>query len=735
MATFRDIRIKQKLMIISMIASSVALLLVSVGLLAYEIVTSRQETLERLATLAEVIADNSIDALVFDDARSAADTLGALQAEKKIVSACIYRSDGRHFAGYRRGRPESECPKRAPVVLDNTRNDIAFALPMIVEGDQIGQVLIRSEGIDPFEQLGRYGSFLAVGALVSSLLALLLASKLQKFISGPILRLVDVAKRVTSEHDFSVRAVREGDDEIGWLIESFNEMLHQIEQKDAALAKHSEGLESEVALRTSDLVAAVDNLEEEIEQRKKAEEQIRVLAYYDGLTGLPNRQLLRDRLDRALIEASRVGGEVAVLFVDLDRFKEINDSLGHGAGDQLLCQVAERLLKSVRETDSISWEPAEVESNVVSRQGGDEFTVVLTSVRDAHDASRVANRILATVRDPFMLTEGEVVVGCSIGIAVYPTDGEDADTLIKHADTAMYHAKAEGNNEYQYYTKTMKEAALERITIENDLRKAIDRDEFELYYQPKIDIRSRRVVGVEALLRWRHPVDGLITPQVFMDVAESTGRIVAIGEWVVQQACRQITAWLAEGLPPFSVAVNVSAVQFSKPELLSTIVNALEESRIDPGMLELEITETAMMKDSETTMGTLRQLRHVGVSVSLDDFGTGYSSLSYVSRFPLDSLKIDRTFVAGLDSSEESAGIVNAIIAMAHSLGLTVVAEGVETEEQANLLRSMGCDQLQGFLYGRPVPATEVSRLIREIDAKLCGRSAVGLEQPIRSEL
>jgi diguanylate cyclase (GGDEF)-like protein len=705
-------------MFISLQASSVALALACIGFVTYELITYRRAALDRLETVARVIAANSSAAILFDDPEAAIETLSGLRAEREIISACIYVMDGTHFAGYQRDSGESHCSEWTPSASEHEGDGgrIVVSVPVEVRGETVGTLLVHSESIDVFQRLLRYGSIVAGVLLVSGLVAFVLASRLQKYISAPILRLADTSRRISSEKNYALRAAPEGSDEIGVLSKSFNEMLEQIQGRDRALEAHRDHLEETVQLRTTELSQAVDELRQEIQQREVAEDRIRYLAYYDDLTGLPNRQFLKEGLARSIKEAAKHGQILALLFLDLDRFKEINDNFGHTTGDALLQQVAERLKQSVRDIDFVSRTAADGRPATVTRQGGDEFTILLTPIRTPEDAGRVARRILLDLETSFPVRRRELVVSGSIGIAVYPFDGEDVDTLLKHADTAMYHAKEGGRNDYEFFSESMKVAAIQKFTLESDLRKAIDRQEFVLHYQPKLDLQTGTIVGVEALLRWRHPDKGLVSPAEFIPVAENAGLIVSIGEWVLWTACRQAKLWAREGLPRLTMAVNVSGRQFHKGTLIKTVTEVLRGTDLDPRLLEIEITESTTMKDENHAVETLACLKQLGVRVALDDFGTGYSSLSYLRRFPLDSLKIDRSFTMDLTTNAEIASIVTAVIEMAHSLGLRAVAEGVETKEQEAFLRAHDCDEIQGFYFSRPVAPESVAALVRAIE-------------------
>ena len=434
----------------------------------------------------------------------------------------------------------------------------------------------------------------------------------------------------------------------------------------------------------------------DITERKRAELRLMQLANFDTLTGLPNRVLFHDRLARALVKAHRSKKQVALLFLDLDRFKTINDSLGHYAGDELLKSVAERLRHSAREEDT------------VARLGGDEFTIIIEDINHSEDASIVARKVLEVMGQPFNLDSHEVFVTTSVGIAIYPVDGDNSDDLLKNADTAMYRAKEEGRNGYRFYTADMNAKAVEHLIMESSLRHALERNEFEVHYQPQMDLHSRELMGFEALLRWRHPELGLLYPSQFMSSAEDTGLIVGIGEWVLHQACAQAAAWQQQGLPPLRVAVNLSGRQFREDNLVESVARALRESKLTPHLLELEITESFLLDNIASASITLNRLHDLDVQISMDDFGTGYSSLSYLKRFPLNSLKIDQSFVRDITTDPDDAAIAEAIIALAKTLRLRVMAEGVETDEQLYFLRTRGCDLVQGYLISRPLPADQV---------------------------
>jgi diguanylate cyclase (GGDEF)-like protein len=424
------------------------------------------------------------------------------------------------------------------------------------------------------------------------------------------------------------------------------------------------------------------------------------LAQHDSLTDLPNRVLMNDRLSEAITLSKRHHRQLAVLFVDLDRFKRINDSLGHVIGDRVLQAVARRLSTCVRTSDT------------VSRQGGDEFVILLWEERNAQDAAVTAEKILHALREPLDIDEHVLNITASIGIVTYPDDGADAETLLRNADFAMYHAKDCGRNSYQFFKPDMNRRAMERQAIEDSLRLAVERQELLLHYQPTVDLGTGAIIGVEALVRWQHPKLGLVPPGQFIPISEECGLIVPVGRWVLHEACRQARAWQMAGLAPVCIAVNISSVELQTPHFAAGVRAVLTETGLDPRHLELELTETFLMQDSKSTAEVLKELKDIGVSIALDDFGTGYSSLSYLKRFPIDALKIDRSFVYDITTDADDASIVTAVIGMGKNLHMRIVAEGVETREQLEFLQEHGCPQGQGFYFSRPLPAEQFGELL-----------------------
>ena len=451
---------------------------------------------------------------------------------------------------------------------------------------------------------------------------------------------------------------------------------------------------------------------QDITERQKFEDKIRELAYFDSLTGLPNRESFMMHVDQSIKVAARHKQKLAALFMDLDDFKRINDTLGHTIGDLLLKAIATRLQDCLRSSDIIGHTAEDISTNMVSRFGGDEFTILLTEIRDSGDAAVVAQRIMDALTTPLNLAEHEVVITPTIGIAVFPEDGNNTEVLFRNADTAMYSAKRRGKNNFQFYNNAMNASALERLTMESQLRKALEQNELLLYYQPQQELDSSQIIGVEALLRWQNKELGNVPPDVFIPVAEDSGLIIPIGEWVLRTACTQLKAWQDTGVPIARIAVNISVRQFMYPGFLQLVKQVIEETGLAPEDLELEITENLLMQDTEGAIHLLQDLKALGVQLAIDDFGTGYSSLSYLKRFPIDRLKVDKTFVQEITNNKEDAAITRAVIAMANNMDLRVIAEGVETAEQLSYLADEHCHEIQGYYLSRPMPAHEVCSFI-----------------------
>jgi diguanylate cyclase (GGDEF)-like protein len=478
----------------------------------------------------------------------------------------------------------------------------------------------------------------------------------------------------------------------------------RLADRSALHAQKLEQMNADLAKQASELLLTNDRLQKEVQERIRSEERNQHLAFHDGLTGLPNRSLFSKLLNHGINQARRNSTGLAVFFIDLDRFKTINDTLGHDAGDQLLQEVAKRLKDCLRESDT------------VARLGGDEFVILLEGLHQKGVVGQVAHKMLVALAKPFALLGQEFRVTASIGISTFPAGGEDEQSLMKNADVAMYHAKAEGKNNYQFYSNELNANSFERLSLESSMRRALERNEFQLHYQPKVSLRTGRVTGVEALIRWQHPELGTVMPMKFIPIAEETGLIIPIGKWVLRTACLQSRAWQEAGLGSFCMAVNLSARQFASETLLQDITAVIEETGVDPALMELEITESMLMQNLEKAIRTMSALKEMGIRLAIDDFGTGYSSLSNLKRFPIDTIKVDRSFIRDIPRDGDDMAVTDAIIALGRAMNLNVIAEGVESVEQAAFLREHACDEFQGYYFSKAIPADQVADLLREPD-------------------
>jgi diguanylate cyclase (GGDEF)-like protein/PAS domain S-box-containing protein len=715
--------------------------------------------------------------------------LTSLEADSSVANACIYDADNVLIIGQSMEAEEHECPQMMGTLIINESNHIDQYFPVELDDQVIGTIYITCHDKDITERLSEVSVFSAIILLLSISLALLLTSKLQKIIITPITRLTSTIRNIIQQDDFTIRASKKNNDELGGLTDTFNDLLRKIEGDHNALKSSEEKFrkltalspvgifqvspESEITYvnqrwreinqnRESDpklntwfsnihpedslplnklwrrLVTEHEDIASEIRlinkngsiswvyiqattshskdgtligflgslsdisELKKAQIQMENLAFYDPLTGLSNRRLFKNRLDKAVKSVQRTNTSIALLFLDLDQFKRVNDSLGHDTGDSLLKEIARRLDQNVRENDT------------VSRIGGDEFTILLTDINNTNDVRIVAEKILLSLSRPFMLKGQEIISTASIGITLTPEDSVDSNTLMKNADLAMYRAKELGRNNFQFFSEDMNTSILHNLEVEKELHIAIKRNQFILMYQPKISLENNLITGVETLVRWRHPEKGIIAPDNFIPIAEETGQIIKIGAWVLEHSCHEMGALIREGLMPkdSKVAVNLSAKQFSDPNLLQTVLNILTQSKIDPLNLELEITESIIMDDVEAAISIMEAIKSRGIHLAIDDFGTGYSSLAYLKRFPIDVLKVDRSFVMDIPEDKTDMAITSAVIAMAHKLSMRVVAEGIETQEQLEFLRENGCDDGQGYLLSRPLTLPQLHHFL-----------------------
>ena len=697
-----NISIRWKLTLLIVTISSVSLLLASIAFITSDRINTQQTVSNNLSTMAEIIAAHSSAALLFGDTLAARETLGFLQAQKHIQAAAIYGMEGKLFASYRKNGITIELPS-TDIQSENTLfwgDHVELFTHINYQGEQIGVVYLRSNMKAVHDRLSWFLGIVAVVLLVSLLITFILSTRLQRIITDPLLRLSAIARQIRIEKNYSLRVTAEGSDELGNLITDFNAMLDEIQSRDTELSKHHTLLEQRVAQRTRELEIANSKLATSRDHAESVAKRMQYHAHHDALTGLPNRILLNDRITTELAHARRNQGMVALLFLDLDRFKIINDSLGHAVGDHLLRVIARRLGNCVREEDT------------VARLGGDEFMVVLPNISGSSDAGRISRKIIDCLVDPISCDGHELHITTSVGISIYPYDGTDSETLIKHADISMYRAKELGRNKAVYFTAEMNAGSRKQLALETNLRQAIAKDQLKLFYQPKIDISRNTIIGVEALLRWEHPTMGMVSPMEFIPVAEDSGLIVPIGKWVLNTAFTQLKQWHNAGFPDLTIAVNLSSAQLSRPDFEDVVKQALQTADVDAGMTELEITENLAMENIESAIAILEKLKNLGVTIAMDDFGTGYSSLSYLRRLPVDVVKIDQSFVREIPGSYEDILIAQTIIAMAQSLNLTLIVEGVENVKQLNFFRQQGCHIMQGFLFSRPVEAGEILNML-----------------------
>ncbi len=802
--SFRNSSIRVKLLFMMALNSSFALLLAGVILLGYETFQYRVTATRELTTMADLIGVGSTAALSFADERAANETLASLRGVPRIVGAGIYDQRGRIFATYRNAN--SLSVPAPPPTKPGTRGayfeggNLLIFHPIILQGERIGTIYLRSEMNEAYVRLLGNIEIVCIVLLVSLGLALLLSSRIQRVISGPIAALVSVARLVSSTKNYSIRATKVADDEIGVLIDSFNEMLSQIEIRERAqkladqalreseeryaLAAHgsNDGLwdwkldtnEFYVSQRwirmigySDHEIAAPEDWFSHIHPADRERVRAQLAAHCEGktsefsseyrirhrngqyiwmlsrgiavrdekgaairiagsqtditegkiadtLTELPNRIYFLDKVESA-IEAQRNPGATpfAILFLDLDRFKVVNDSLGHAAGDQLLVGVAQRLRSSIR-GQGLTGRLAG-SSSVVARLGGDEFGILVEGITDPDDANIVAERILKHLGAAFYLDGRQVITTGSIGIAM-SSSGMTPEDLMRNADTAMYYSKVRGKGRFEAFNQSMRDRAVARMELERDLKVAIDNRELVLHYQPKVSLATHRITGFEALVRWNHPTRGLLYPSEFIPVAEETGLIIPLGHWVLLEGCRQMAAWHKTMFTgqPLSISINISFKQLAEPDLAADVERILAKTKLTPATLRLEVTESSIMENAQMAIVTLQRLKLLGIGLEIDDFGTGYSSLSYLRQLPFDTVKIDQSFVRKMGTADDTSEIVGTILNLARSLGMDVVAEGVETKDQLARLTAMGCSLGQGYYFSRPVEAERALQLIRD---------------------
>ncbi len=792
MKLFSSLHLKTKLIASILVTSLIAVLLTSFALVRYDRYHWQKNSAEDIRILAAILANRSTAALIFGDPRQAEANLKALGENPNVLMACIYDSGGDVFTLHHfRHLNRRDCPPVKEDAFFSIQENMEIFEPIELDGLKVG-TLYMELSLEWLAQRWREQLvFIMIVVVCTLFIAFGIARYLQKLLVRPIKQIADTADNISRKGDYSLRANKTVDDELGDLVSVFNNMLEEIEGERLSLHSSEEKFRQLASLspvgifqidlqhkityvnqrwceitdihepsatldqwltrirsedRRATLKAWTDLISNnqsfvievgferdgkttwtiveasvlrdaqsditgymgaisDITDLKNAQLQMETLAFYDPLTGLSNRRLFKERLKKAVSEAQRRHTYVGLLFLDLDQFKRINDSMGHDAGDQLLISVAERLINSVRESDT------------VSRIGGDEFTVLLTDMESSHDVRHIADKILVRLGGPVNIKNQDVTNTVSIGITMAPTDSTDANILMRNADLAMYRAKELGRNNFQFFSEEMNAEIMTYLEIEKDLRKAVEKDdELVVYYQPKIDLTSYDFMGVEALIRWHRPSGDIVSPAQFIPIAEESGLIVPIGKLVLRHACIQIKQFMDFGLWPVNakVAVNLSAKQFSDPGLIQSLQDILDSTGCPVTSLELEITESTLMDNVEDAIMIMRQIKKMGIAIAIDDFGTGYSSLSYLKRFPIDVLKVDRSFVMDIPSDLNDMEITAAVIAMAHKLNLRVVAEGVETPEQLEFLKANRCEYAQGFYIARPMPAAELESYIKQ---------------------
>lgn len=785
MQLLRKLSIRFKTVMIAMIASTLALAISALFFTFYDYKISHTKTIEEFKVITRVVAERSAAALEFRDEEQARTNLEALQARSSVVRGCLYTEDHRLFASFvRSSYAAAACPEQLPY-RQTSDTDIGLAIIQNIEFEDnaVGTLMVESDLAELREALFMrlITSLLFMGC--SLFLSFLLAIRLQEFITLPIRKLQDTVIKIRQSDNYSLRATKMTEDEMGDLVDAFNGMVAKIENDNIALrdsedrfrtltasspvgvfqtddegqyiyvnarwreitniydihltqeawikslhpeerfnvltrwkeafAKAEEfrmeyrllrddGTEVNVICHAKPLFDAEGVVSgylgslSDISELKSVQSQLEQLALYDPLTKLANRHLFRNRLEKAIRNCRRTQHKLAILFLDIDHFKKINDTMGHDQGDELLRAIAHRLRFCTRPGDT------------VARMGGDEFTILVPEIQSSHEADAIARKVLDVLKVPIRLTGTELIITTSIGITIGLDDAEDANTLLKNADLAMYRAKAQGRDNYQFFMDEMNVELTRQLALESEIRQALQQEQFQLYFQPQMDLSNERLIGYEALLRWVHPNKGFIPPSEFIPVAEDSGLILPLGEWVLRTACEHIRLFVEKGLLPDDghVAVNLSPRQFHDPNLVTLIHDLLQTTGIKSHQLQLEITESLLMENVDSTINTLNELKELGVILAIDDFGTGYSSLNYLKRLPIHVLKVDRSFVMDIPQDNDDMEITAAVIAMAHKLRLQVVAEGVELKAQADFLRENSCDFVQGYYYGKPVPYT-----------------------------
>jgi len=685
---FLNLKIGKKLQAINLLIVGMITLLITTNL-GYYMFSSLLDGYEKKASiLSSVLTENLESALLFNDVKAAQDVLDSLRSVPDVVHATIYDKSGHMFASY----ANANNPIQLPLDFDQSQFDqrprlgqplLGYAMPILnaaPDREQIGTITMHLDLSEAYSVLYKQIGILLLGGLFILTVVSTMLTKLQEIITQPLLNLTDVMRKVSQEGDLSARADISNQDEIGEMASVFNQMVEKISLRE-------------------------NSLQIELNERRHIEEKLSEIAHFDPITNLPNRHSFDNQIARVLLNQKYDLEKFALMYIDLDNFKYVNDSFGHHLGDLLLSRIADRLRKSLRQGD------------FVARMGGDEFVVIMSDFSDNSQIKEVAEKILATLRTPFSLEGSEVFIGASIGISICPTNGKDSESLKRQADSAMYLAKNLGKNNYQFYQDEMSRTQQNRINIEASLRRSLERNEIVVYYQPIVEITGEKIVGFEALARWIREDGAVVRPDEFIPLAEEIGLIIDIGKFVLNTASAQTAVWVDQFGLSFT-SVNFSSRQFRHNDLASEIFDALKNARLQPKNFEMEITESILMDSSIDSLGLLDVLIQQGMGISIDDFGTGYSSLSYITSFPISKIKIDQSFVAKLPNDKNALAVVTAIIGLAKSLNLKVVAEGIESTEQLTCLAKLGCQYGQGYLFSQPLPAIEATKLLVSFEVR-----------------
>ena len=673
---YANLPLRYKLLVINLVTGGLAFFSVSLLIVLHQFHAGRAAMLEDFRTQASIVGDNSVAALMFKDAATARQILDSLQKSPTVANAVLYDAGAQVFARFSRPDaaleeppPGLEALRPLPGCAQFTWRALNLCHPILFKGEPQGHLQIQADLSGLYSNLASSVGVSMLAVFLSLSAAFLLLNRMQLSITLPLMDLTATMGQVGRLRDYGRRARVRSQDEIGQLAEGFNAMLAQIQKTD-------------------------EELKQELRERLQAEMHLERLAHYDATTGLPNRHYFNRQIALQVESALAQGACLGLMFIDLDNFKFVNDTLGHQVGDDLLCLTGERISAVLRRGDTLC------------RLGGDEFAVILKDIAGPPDAGLVAQKIIDTLTAPMLLSGHDVYIGASIGIAICPEHAAEPEALLRGADTAMYHAKSKGKNNHQYFRREMEGKAQRRLTLETSLRKAVEKNELVLHYQPQFDVVARKVIGLEALLRWNHPQLGLLAPAEFIPLAEETGLIIPMGEWAMETACRQVRQWQQEGMA-LTLALNVSGRQIREEKFAERVAEILRRTGFDARCLELELTETVFMNHAKL-VHQLGLLSRLGLALVIDDFGTGQSSMSYLKRLPIAKLKIDRSFVKDLPHNHDDLEITKAIIAIAQNLRMRLVAEGVETQAQMECLRDNGCPIIQGHFISHPVEARQI---------------------------